>query len=71
VEKWHASNIILVTLSVVQVVFLALLLFGVAEIINTIYDKGINVHMHQRITTEHCTWDVTTKSGTIINMKGD
>jgi hypothetical protein len=47
---------------------LILILMALIELINTVNDKGINMHLYQKIKTEHCAWDVETSKGTIINM---
>jgi len=51
-------------------VLLSLILAALIALINTVNDKGINMHLYQKIETEHCSWDVEAKSGTVINMKG-
>jgi hypothetical protein len=53
-----------------QVMMLVLIVFVLIALINTINDKGINMHLYQQVTTEHCSWDVKTSKGTVINMKG-
>lgn len=53
---------------VAVVAILALILSGITELIHTVYDKGINVNMHQRVSTNHLTFDVKAIPGTTINM---
>lgn len=57
-------------LKVVSTIMLILIFFALVELIQTVDDKGINMHLYQQISTEHCSWDVETSSGTIINMTG-
>lgn len=57
-------------LKVVNTIVLILILLGIVELIQTVNDKGINMHFYQKISTEHCSWDVETSKGTTINMIG-
>lgn len=54
-----------------HLILLGLILAALISLIHTVNDKGINMHFYQQIYAEHCSWDVTTKRGTIIQMKGE
>lgn len=55
-------------LCIVGVVLLFLILLCLIDINQTIDAKGINMHLYQRISTDHCSWRVETSKGTVIHM---
>jgi hypothetical protein len=63
-------NVTELLLDVFKLVLLACILSVLIHIYGAINDKGINMHLYQQVTTEHCSWDVKTSKGTVINMKG-
>jgi hypothetical protein len=50
-------------------ILLGLILAALVALIQTVNDKGINMHLYQKISTDHVTLDVDTGKGTTINMK--